>query len=150
MNVVQPDRLENVGPPSPNPLPVPEFTVQDAAAALSRGHHTRVMSPQEEPPARKRVKVRKRRTSAKRRNKRGPAHRIAAKKTPQRRKTGGSRVRELVKEGHEYEKEHGSAPAKSKTRAKKRSTRRATSSLSRQPTRSASTVRSRKATRKAR
>ena len=82
-----------------------EFTAQDAAEGLRRGHHDRVMAEGEaEPsPAQGEEQPRSRKT----RGGTHEQHTAAGKK-------GGSRIRQLIELGYKYEQEHGIGPGQSK------------------------------------
>jgi hypothetical protein len=77
---------------------VNEFNIQDAADALRRGHHVRVMAQADEAPA-DAPAPRPRKTRGGTREQ----HMAAGAK-------GGSRIRQLIELGYKYEQEHGIGP----------------------------------------
>jgi hypothetical protein len=88
-----------------------EFNIQDAAEALRRGHHVRVMSNAADEAAAEGTSQRPRKTRGGTREQ----HVAAGAK-------GGSRIRQLIELGYKYEQEHGIGPGQNE-RSKRRQTK---------------------------
>jgi hypothetical protein len=84
-----------------------EFSTRDAAEALRRGHHARVMAEGEDELSASTAEIAQSPRSRKTRGGTHEQHTAAGKK-------GGSRIRQLIELGYKYEQEHGIGPGQSK------------------------------------